>query len=136
MMKVPIYILNVLMTMFIMVSMVDAKDFKISKADLKDKIKGAWATQVIGVTFLGPTEFRYHGSIIPDHQPLIWNETQMKWYYENAPGLYDDIYMELTFVEVFEKECINAPVESHAMAYANAEYMLWHANQSRADIIF
>ncbi len=29
----------------------------LSKEVLKDKIKGAWATQTIGVTYGGPTEF-------------------------------------------------------------------------------
>jgi hypothetical protein len=38
--------------------------------------------------------------------------------------------MDLTFVEVFEKEGLDAPVASHAKAYANAGYMLWHANQA------
>jgi hypothetical protein len=106
-----------------------AQTFKISKEELLDKIKGAWATQVIGVTFGGPTEFDYKGTFIPDYQPIAWNEGLMKWWYENVPGLYDDIYMDLTFVEVFEKEGLDAPVESHAKAYANADYMLWHANQ-------
>ncbi len=106
-----------------------AQTLKISKDELKDKIKGAWATQVIGVTFGGPTEFRYRGTFIPDYQPIAWNEELMKWWYENAPGLYDDIYMDLTFVEVFEREGLDAPVESFANSYANADYMLWHANQ-------
>ena len=102
---------------------------KMSKEELQDKIKGAWAAQTIGVTFGGPTEFRYRGTIILDYQPIAWNEGLMKWWYENAPGLYDDIYMDLTFVDVFEKEGLDAPVESFANAYANADYMLWHANQ-------
>jgi hypothetical protein len=38
--------------------------------------------------------------------------------------------MDLTFVDVFEKEGINAPATAHAQAYANAGYMLWHANQA------
>jgi hypothetical protein len=120
---------SVFVIILMLFNMAEAKEFKISKAELLDKIKGAWAAQVIGVTFGGPTEFRFRGTLIPDYQPIAWNETLMKWWYENAPGLYDDIYMDLTFVEVFEKEGIDAPVESHANAYANAEYMLWHANQ-------
>ena len=40
--------------------------YKISKEQLQDKIKGAWAAQTIGVTFGGPTEFRYLKRIIPD----------------------------------------------------------------------
>lgn len=121
--------LSSLFIMLFLLNSVGAKDFKISKEKLLDKVKGAWAAQVIGVTFGGPTEFRFRGTFIPDHQPIAWNEGLMQWWYENAPGLYDDIYMDLTFVEVFEKEGLDAPVESFANSFANADYMLWHANQ-------
>jgi hypothetical protein len=47
-----------------------------------------------------------------------------------SPGIYDDLYMDLTFVEVFEREGLDAPTSSHAKAFAQAEYMLWHANQA------
>ena len=97
---------------------------------LKDKIKGGWAGQVIGCTFGGPTEFQYKGTLIQDYQPIPWNNGRCKWYYENSPGLYDDVYMDLTFVDGFEKEGLDAPAISHANAFANAEYMLWHANQA------
>ncbi len=102
----------------------------ITKAELKDKIKGGWAGQVIGCTYGGPTEFRYKGIMIHDSISIPWDEERCLWYYENAPGLYDDVYMDLTFVDVFEKEGLNAPAKSHALAFANAEYMLWHANQA------
>ena len=36
----------------------------ISKRVLKDKIRGAWAAQTIGVTFGGPVEFKYNGTMI------------------------------------------------------------------------
>jgi hypothetical protein len=48
----------------------------------------------------------------------------------NNPGLYDDLYMDLTFVDVFEKYGLDAPVDSFANAFANAGYALWHANQA------
>jgi hypothetical protein len=38
--------------------------------------------------------------------------------------------MDLTFVEVFERLGLDAPVDSFAMAFANAGYQLWHANQA------
>jgi len=97
---------------------------------LKDKIKGGWAGQVIGCTFGGPTEFQYKGTLIQDYQPIPWDNNRCNWYYENSPGLYDDVYMDLTFVDVFEKEGLDAPASSHANAFANAGYMLWHANQA------
>jgi hypothetical protein len=106
------------------------EDFKIAKADLQDKIKGGWAGQVIGCTYGGPTEFRWNGTMIGDHVPIPWDDTRMLWYYENSPGLYDDVYMDLTFVDVFEKHGLNAHDSIHALAFARAEYPLWHANQS------
>ena len=37
---------------------------------LRDKIKGGWAGQTVGVTFGGPTEFRYRGTMIDDYTPI------------------------------------------------------------------
>jgi hypothetical protein len=96
--------------------------------ELKDKIKGGWAGQTIGVTFGGPTEFQYKGGFIPDHQRIPWYRGYIKETFENNPGLYDDIYMDLTFVEVFEKYGLDASASLHAKAFAEAEYNLWHAN--------
>lgn len=102
---------------------------EMSKETLMDKIKGGWAGQTIGCTYGGPTEFRYGGTMINDHINIEYPEHYIKWYYDNSPGLYDDIYMDLTFVDVFEKEGLDAPKESFANAFAHAQYPLWHANQ-------
>ncbi len=107
-----------------------AHDISMSSDVLLDKIKGGWAGQVIGCTYGGPTEFRYKGLMIHDSIEIPWDDTRIMWYFENAPGLYDDVYMDLTFVDVFEKEGLDAPVISHALAFANADYKLWHANQA------
>ena len=101
----------------------------LSKANLQDKIKGGWAGQVIGVTFGGPTEFKYNGTMINDYQPIPWYDGYIKKTMVESPGLYDDLYMDLTFVDVFEKKGLDAPVSEHANAYAKADYQLWHANQ-------
>lgn len=103
---------------------------KISAQELKDKIMGGWAGQTIGVTFGGPTEFRYCGTMIQDYQRIDWYDGYIKQTMVNNPGLYDDIYMDLTFVDVFEKKGLDAPIQDFALAYANAGYMLWHANQA------
>ena len=104
-------------------------EVKMSKEVLMDKIKGAWAGQTIGCTYGGPTEFRYSGTMINDNIPIEWPDHYIKWYFDNFPGLYDDVYMDLTFVEVFEKEGLDAPVSSFEKAFSEAGYMLWHANQ-------
>jgi hypothetical protein len=104
--------------------------YVITKSQLLDKIKGAWAGQTIGCTYGGPTEFRYNGTMIQDYIPIKWPDGYIKHWYEHTPGLYDDIYMDLTFVNVFDRLGIDAPVDSLAMAFATAGYTLWHANQS------
>ncbi|WP_108821103.1 ADP-ribosylglycohydrolase family protein [Dysgonomonas sp. Marseille-P4361] len=101
-----------------------------TKEQLLDKIKGGWAGQTIGVTFGGPTEFRYQGTFIKDDQPIDWRSGYVKELMIASPGLYDDIYMDLTFVDVLERVGLDAPVDSFAYAFANAEYTLWHANQA------
>lgn len=107
-----------------------------SRDALMDKIKGGWAGQAIGCTYGGPTEFRWQGAMIPDSVVLEWPGHYMKWYYENRPGLYDDVYMDLTFVDVFDRYGLHAPVDSFATAFAFAEYPLWHANrQARENIM-
>ena len=104
---------------------------KLTPDELMNKIKGGWAGQTIGVTYGGPTEFRYQSKMIPDDVQVPWGDAD---YVLNtmtkSPGLYDDIYMDLTFVEVFERLGVDAPVDSLAMAFAHAGYPLWHANQA------
>jgi len=107
-----------------------AGEKRIPLSVLKDKIKGGWAGQTIGVTFGGPTEFRYNGTFIQDYQTITWYDGYIRKWMEEVPGLYDDIYMDLTFVDVFERVGLDAPVDSFANAFANAGYTLWHANQA------
>jgi hypothetical protein len=102
---------------------------RLSKAVLRDKIRGGWAAQTIGVTFGGPTEFNYNGTFIQDYEPIPWYKGYLRETYERSPGLYDDVYVDLTFVDVIEKHGLDAPAKTFARALANAEYMLWHANQ-------
>lgn len=102
----------------------------LTKDQLLDKVKGGWAGQTIGVTFGSYTEFRYQGTFIQDYQSIEWHPGYVKETMHNWPDLYDDIYMDLTFVEVLERVGLDAPVDSFARAFAYADYNLWHANQA------
>lgn len=107
-----------------------AKTVTMTKATLADKIKGGWAGQTIGCAYGGPTEFKYKACIIPDTVTIPWSKDRVKYYFDKFPGLYDDIYMDLTFVDVFEKKGLDATAADFGDAYAHAGYPLWHANQS------
>lgn len=112
------------------------KSVTLSKEVLMDKIKGGWAGQTFGCTFGGPTEFRYNGRIIEDSVEIQWPEHYHLWWFQNSSSLYDDIYMDLTFVDMFDKYGLDVPVDTIAQAFAHASYKLWHANQAaRSNIL-
>ena len=100
-----------------------------AKSVLLDKIKGGWAGQTIGCAYGGPTEFCYRGVMIPDDVEISYPEHHLKNYFDNLPSLFDDVYMDLTFVDVFSRLGLDAPADSFANAFAFAKYPLWHANQ-------
>ena len=98
---------------------------------LSDKIKGGWAGQTFGCAYGGPTEFRYCDRMVPDDVNVGWDDcNKCQWYHDTDPGLYDDVYMDLSFLAVIDRLGMDAPVDSFAVAFANAAYPLWHANQA------
>ncbi len=101
----------------------------LSEQVLLDKVKGAWAGQTIGCSYGGATEFKFQGTIIQDYIPIAWDKHTVKKWYDSFPGLYDDVYVDLTFVDVFERCGLDAPVDSFAVAFRRTGYPLWHANQ-------
>lgn len=73
--------------------------------------------QVIGCTYGGPTEFRYLSTMIPDSIVMPWGPGEIKKWYDGGGGLYDDVYVDLTFVETFERCGLDAPADSFATAF-------------------
>ncbi len=103
---------------------------KMDSATLMDKIRGGWYGQTIGCTYGGPTEFKYKGGIIMEEIPIPWYDDYIYDTYIEDPGLYDDVYMDLTFLETMLKYGIDAPADKYAEAFAGADFKLWHANQA------
>ena len=103
---------------------------KMDSATLMDKIRGGWYGQTIGCTYGGPTEFKYKGGIIMEEIPIPWYDDYIYDTFIEDPGLYDDVYMDLTFLETMLEYGIDAPADCYAEAFANADYKLWHANQA------
>ncbi|MCX6223975.1 MAG: ADP-ribosylglycohydrolase family protein [Bacteroidia bacterium] len=107
-----------------------------TRQQLMDKIKGGWAGQTIGVVYGAPVEFKYQGSIIPDYQNIPWREGYVKYWWDKKPGLFDDIYTDLNFVDVFEKYGLDVSMDTIAHHWASTAYHLAHANQaSRYNIL-
>ena len=74
--------------------------------------------------------------MIPDEVILPWYDEYILEIFTDSPGAYDDIYMDLTFVQVLEDYGLDAPASEFAYAFATADYKLWFANQvSRYNIL-
>ena len=101
----------------------------LSESTIKDKIKGGWVGQTIGVTYGGPTEFLYVGRIIPDSVDIPWYHGYLAKTMKGVPGLYDDIYVDLTFLDKFYQHGLNVSMDTLAASLANAPFPLDQANQ-------
>ncbi len=114
----------------------DGNPYKITHEALQNKIKGGWAGQTIGVVYGAPVEFKYQGSIINNHQVIPWHDHYVKYWWDKKPGLFDDIYTDLNFVNVFEKYGLDVGTDTLAQYWADTDYHLAHANQaSRYNIL-
>lgn len=94
---------------------------QLSREALLDKIRGAWAGQMIGVSYGAPTEFRSNGKILEGEikpEPIT-----------NAID-QDDLYVEMTFARVMDTVGLNATSADYGEAFKNSQYRLWHANAS------
>jgi hypothetical protein len=96
-----------------------APDRHLSRDELRDKIRGAWAAQMIGVAYGAPTEFRFQGKII---------EGQIQGAKLSNAILQDDLYVEMTFAQVMDTIGLGATTADYGEAFKNTKYKLWHAN--------
>ena len=96
---------------------------EISLAELRDKIAGGWAGQMIGVSYGGPTEFRHREAIIPEAELPEWDPDAV------ADSIrQDDLYVDMTFAQVLDDKGLDATTEDFGEMFKDAEYHLWHAN--------
>src|SRR3954449_5321287 len=91
----------------------------LSRDTFRDKIRGAWAAQMIGVSYGAPVEFRFNAKI---------NETDFQPYNLSNAIDQDDLYVEMTFARVMDAKGLNATTVEYGKALKNSKYQLGHAN--------
>jgi hypothetical protein len=96
---------------------------RISLEELRDRVAGGWAGQMIGVSFGAPTEFRYREEIIPRDKLPKWSPEMVK----NSLN-QDDLYVDMTFAQVLDDKGLDATTEDFGAMFRDAKYALWHAN--------
>lgn len=93
----------------------------------RDKLRGGWAGQMIGVSYGAPTEFKACGRIYDEEIPA-WNRESIK----NSLR-QDDVYVELSFLEAIEEHGLDITWEQAGRAFAGTRFPLWHANKQARD---
>ena len=91
-------------------------------AELRDKIAGGWAGQMIGVSFGAPTEFGTRQKINEGVLPK-WTPDRVSNSIEQ-----DDLYVDMTFAKVLDDKGLDATTEDFGNMFRDAKYHLWHAN--------
>ena len=105
------------------------KEVVLSEASCVIKLKRCRAGLYLDAVTEDLLKFKFPGTIIQDYIPIPWDKHTVKNWYDTFPGLYDDVYVDLTFVEVFERCGLDAPVDSFATAFGRDIYSLRNANQ-------
>ena len=100
-----------------------ARHAEISLDSLRDKVRGGWAGQMIGVSFGFPTEFSSLERIIPVSELPTWKPEMVR-----EALTQDDLYVDITFAEVLDRHGLDASSEDFAALFRQAKYPLWHAN--------
>jgi len=91
----------------------------LSREVLRDKIRGAWAGQMIGVAYGAPTEFKSLGQTI---------DGAIKPFPITNAIVQDDLYVEMTFARVMDTVGLGATSADYGEAFKSSKYELWHGN--------
>ena len=95
---------------------------RLSAFEFEDRLRGAWAGKMIGVSFGAPYEFRYLGKIQED--PIRpWRPE----YVDNSLD-QDDLYVQMTFLQALEEKGLAITSLEAGRFFADSRYDLWHAN--------
>ncbi len=99
-----------------------------SRAALYDKIKGGWAGQLIGVTYAA--DMKASASLEVRNENTAWSDGYQLASFQNNPELYDDIYIDLTFLEAIREHGTEVTPKKLSEAYLQASYHMDHGCQS------
>ena len=97
----------------------------LSKATLYDKIRGGWAGQLIGITYA--SEMKASASIEHSkNENVRWSDGFQLANLHNNPELYDDIYIDLTFMEAIREHGTAVTPKKLSDVFLRATYDVSH----------
>ncbi len=98
---------------------------RISVPEYRNKMKGGWIGQIVGVSWGAPTEFKWRDEIIPADKMPVWKPEMIN----HAFG-QDDLYVEMTFLRTMEQYGLDCSIRQAGIDFANSRYPLWCANNA------
>lgn len=116
---------GVVIALLIVATTVRGEDRTITLDDLRNKVRGAWAGKMIGVSQGFPTEFKFRGVTVPPDGLPKWNPVMVR-----ESLRQDDLYIQMTFAQVLDERGIDATTDDFAKMFRESKYSLWHANQA------
>lgn len=102
-----------------------ADERRLAVEDYRDRVKGGWLGQMVGVVWGAPTEFKFNDVIIPEDKVPKWSSEMI-----NSAFGQDDLYVEMTFLRTLEIYGLDASIRQAGIDFANSEYKLWCANDA------
>ncbi len=109
--------------------MASGKTVTISRAELLDRIRGAWTAKSYGVCYGAPTEFKYKGEMIEG--PLKMEDRGL----QTLPR-QDDLYIDMVFLKAMADYGLDAPASALAKNFMSAPFELWHSGmQGRQNLL-
>ena len=99
------------------------KQESISLDVLRDKVRGGWAGQMIGVSYGAPTEFAYLNRMVPEADLPVWQPEMVREALNQ-----DDLYVDITFAAALDEHGLDATTTDFAAMFRDTEFALWHAN--------
>jgi hypothetical protein len=109
--------------LFAAVALAQTSPRTLTLEELRDRIRGGWAGQMIGVSYGAPTEFRWREQIIPEDRLPQWKPEMVA----NALN-QDDLYVDMTLARVLDVKGLDATTADFGAMFRDSKYALWHAN--------
>ena len=100
-----------------------AEQQSISLEDLRDKVRGGWAGQMIGVSYGAPTEFAYLDRMVPADELPVWKPDMI-----SEALNQDDLYVDIALAAALDEHGLDATTADFAAMFRDTEFSLWHAN--------
>jgi len=96
---------------------------RLSLAEYRDRMRGAWLGKSIGVSYGWPTEFKAKGTLIRDEDMPVWTPSCI-----NETYAQDDLYVQLGFLRTLAERGLDVSARAAGLDFANTRYRVWCGN--------